>query len=207
MSHAVKTLSIVAVLALVVSACSTDDWGQGGPASPSPSAASPTPITDAFDDPEHGRGGPGDDDDSDVGEPLPVVGKVHLNWEVEHVSNRLFSYDATVCDVDNANGNVMVQATGFEDGTDNPSTLDISVSPDVLEHPGTGTYLGTGHVTFTADGQELVADGRVYTSPEGIRGPSMFHYRFDHDYAEFRAQWWDGEDEGGTGAVTIECTM
>lgn len=175
----------------------------------------PTPTVtathDAFDDPDMGRGGPADSaepvvedvEPTPAPDPAPTVGTVTLNWEVEHVSNRLFIYQATVCTIDD--GHVLVEGTGVEDGTDNPSTLQISAVPDVLEHPGTGTYLAEGHVTVTVDDTELVGDGRIYTSPEGFHGPSMFHYRFDEGYAEFRTLWWIGDDHSGAGAVTVNC--
>ena len=208
-SHAAKTVAVLAFVGLTLSACTDELDGQGGMMTgPTPTV---TATHDAFDDPDMGRGGPADSaepvvedvEPTPAPDPAPTVGTVTLNWEVAQVSNRLFSYDLTQCSIDGTD--ISVEGIGAEDATGAPSTLSIDVTDEELLHSGTGTYQARGHVTFTADGAEMISDGRIDPSAEGHNFPSMFTYRFEQTTAKFVVTWWAGSEVVGNGAVNIEC--
>lgn len=175
----------------------------------------PTPTVsatrDAFDDPDMGRGGPAESatpepDEVEQGEPAELVasaGTVDLVWEPTPTTRRLFSYDLTECTLDGTDFNIT--GVGVEDATGAASTVTMAVTAAELLHERTGTYHGSGHVTFTADGSEVVSDGRIYSTPEGYTGPSMFDYRVTDTTVDLKAVWWIGEAESGAGAVMVHC--
>lgn len=201
--------ALLTLAALSLTACADESWGQGGPATDPTPTVSVSP--DVIDDPDMGRGGPAETaepvtevtEQPAAPEPLPSVGTVTLNWEVAQVSNRLFSYDLTQCSIDGTD--ISVEGIGAEDATGAPSTLSIDVTDEELLHSGTGTYQARGHVTFTADGAEMISDGRIDPSAEGHNFPSMFTYRFEQTTAKFVVTWWAGSEVVGNGAVNIEC--
>lgn len=206
--------AVLTLAALALTACGSDPWGQGGPgdttASPDAAAVSDAaPAPEPTESPEP-RGDDAiadvddeDDLDKDVLEPVDAVGVGTLVWEPTPSSRRLFSYDLSECMLDGPT--IVVAGVGAEDDTGAPSTLTMDVSAAELLHEGTGTYHGSGHVTFTADGSEVMSDGRIYSTPEGYTGPSMFDYRVTDTTVELKAVWWMGTAQTGAGAVDITC--
>ena len=206
---------VLTLAAFALTACGSGSGGQGGPGD-APATPDAAAVSDAVPAPTEssdprlanaiaGLGGNDTEDgvDSEAPEVVDSVGTATLNWEVAHVSNRLFSYELTQCTLDH--GHISVEGVGSEDATGAPSTLSIEVTPLKLLHSGENLYDAQGLATFTADGSELVNDGRIDTSPGGHNFPTMFTYRYEPKTAKFVLAWWIGEENVGNGAINIEC--
>lgn len=207
--------AVLTIATFALTACTSGPWGQGGPggsSSPGPTAVSDTaPDPEATESPDPSPGTVVVDEDEAAPEdpaedalgPVATVGEGTLVWEPTPSSRRLFTYDLTECMLDGPT--IVVAGVGAEDDTGAASTLTMDVSAAELLHARTGTYHGSGHVTFTADGSEVTSDGRVYSTPEGYTGPSMFDYRVTDTTVELKALWWIGDAQTGAGAVDITC--
>lgn len=206
MSRSVKILSVLALAALSLSACSSDDSGQGGPdgdSTAAPVAAIDNSSTEPSSIPESPS--PTAPEPEQAPEPDPglspaveFVGTAALLWE-SGTDNRWFSYDLTECSL--AGPSISVQGVGHEDATGAPSTLTMEVEPVELLHERTGTYHGGGHVIFTADDTEIVGDGRIKAN--GL--PAMFDYRVSTSAVDFKSAWWIGDESVGAGAIDVQC--
>lgn len=214
MSHVARMGAVLALVALSLTACGSEPDGQGGMDnwSPVPAADNAEPAPTPTDSPDPrladaiaglGDKDPDDGVDGELPQTVDAVGTVNLVWESTGAERRLFSYDLTECTVDGTN--ISVEGVGVEDATGAPSTLSMAVTAAELLHAGTGTYHGSGRVMFTADGSEVVSDGRIHSTPQGYTGPSMFDYRVTDTTVEFKAAWWIGATDVGAGALDVVC--
>lgn len=211
--------AVLIVAALTLTACGSGPEGLGGPgdtpttphagaASGATSAPAATPSESPDSRLANAIASVGDDGaetgvDSDATHTLDAVGVARVHWEPTPTSVRLFSYDLTECMIDGTT--IAVAGVGAEDATGAPSTLTMDMVAAELLHERTGTYQGGGHATFTADDSEVVADGRVHSTPAGYNGPSMFTYRVTDTTVELKSAFFIGTGDGGAGAIDITC--
>ena len=136
--------------------------------------------------------------------PQPPAGSVEVKVERTATGDqpRLFALEASECTV--SRDAVTVVATGVEEGSGAAAALTVDIEYGELLHERTQTITAKGEIVLTVNGERWVSDGRL-DDRFGVMMPSMFEYRVDGGYGEFRTAWF--EDAGGreSGFVHVYC--
>lgn len=152
----------------------------------------------------------GSNDDAESGRPgganLPAVGTIEIKVDSGAASApRLFTLDASECSV--SAERIRVVGAGTEDGTGVSAEVVVDATLREVLHAGSGTYSAAGAITLSlGDGGTWVSDGRPSTIPGTTNLPSMFEYRVDEQYAEFRTSWFGSGGADTAGYVHVWCS-
>ena len=200
------TAAAVVALALSVAGCSAGlgeiTGGSGGTGSGSQSGAdNGTSESGADDDSandDNGNADPNDPNDANAAD-APSVGTIEVKVERLGASPRMFTLQASECEA--SVDRVRVIGVGSEDGTGIGVEIEVDTTLREVLHERTRTYSAAGHITLrVADGATWVSDGRLTTNSH----PSMFEYRIEDNYAEFRTAWF-GTPSDTAGFVHAWC--
>lgn len=156
-----------------------------------PASGHQSPVTEATSDP-----GPE--------APLVIEGSVEVKIERTETEEepRLFAFEASECSV--STGRVTVTADGVEEGAGTPAQLVVDVEYGSLLHEPTQTITAKGEIVLTVAGERWVSDGRP-DDRFGVMMPSMFEYRAEGGYGEFRTAWFEDGGARESGFVHVYC--
>lgn len=192
--------ALVAALALGLSACAMgpEVFGQGGP--DPDSSASPYPggigdeSTNHNPDGEPGTGGEA---------PRPVVGTIEVKLENAPNPHSIFRMEASECEV--SRDRVWAVGVGAELTTGVTASLTVATELNYVLHEPSGTFHAQGAIVLEIVGGGVwTSDGRLKTTAD-VTLPSMFDYRVEEDYGEFRTEWFEAGGAEGAGFVHIWC--
>lgn len=188
-------LTSLTLAAALLAGCApvTGVGGQGGMTDPEPSV------------PESSQNGEAPDGSPNESQTAPAAGRVEVKLERTETdqSPRLFTFEATECQV--SQERISVVAAGVEEGAGTTAQLTVDTVFGELLHSGTQTITAKGEIVLTlGDGQRWVSDGRL-DDRFGVMLPSMFEYRVDGGYGEFRTAWFEDAGARESGFVHVYC--
>lgn len=182
----------IAVISALLAAGALLAGCSGAPVPPEPPGSGhSSPVTEATPEPQPEA-------------PRVVEGSVEVKIERTETDEapRLFAFEATECAV--SRDRVTVVADGVEEGEGTPAQLVVDIEYGALLHEGTQTITAKGEIVLTVAGERWVSDGRP-DDRFGVMMPSMFEYRVDGGYGEFRTAWFEDAGARESGFVHVYC--